>query len=81
MLEVTTHAQEDDHVLLDVAAAAIARAVRPPQGESPGEPGGVPGWRIEPGSPWTHVTPDDAPTRAQGWKLHVSATPLAAPVT
>ncbi|MBB2913305.1 tRNA A-37 threonylcarbamoyl transferase component Bud32 [Streptosporangium becharense] len=38
------------------------------------------GWEIRPGTPWTYVTPPDAVRRAQGWKLHVSATPLSAPV-
>ncbi|MFI1104829.1 class IV lanthionine synthetase LanL [Streptomyces melanogenes] len=38
-------------------------------------------WTVEPGDFWCHVVPAGAARRAQGWKLHVSATPLAAPLT
>ncbi|MFF4412975.1 class IV lanthionine synthetase LanL [Streptosporangium sp. NPDC001559] len=72
---------EDRHVLLDVATAALARAVSGPGDAEPRAEGGVvPGWEIQQGSPWTYVTPQDAATRPQGWKLHVSATPLSAPL-
>ncbi|MBB2913971.1 tRNA A-37 threonylcarbamoyl transferase component Bud32 [Streptosporangium becharense] len=37
-------------------------------------------WQIRPSVPWTYVTPVDAAARDQGWKLHLSATPLSAPV-
>ncbi|MER6401231.1 class IV lanthionine synthetase LanL [Kitasatospora sp. NPDC001603] len=41
---------------------------------------GARGWTVTPGDFWCHVRPDDAgPGRRQGWKLHVSATPLSAP--
>ncbi|MGV9773604.1 class IV lanthionine synthetase LanL [Streptosporangium sp. NPDC003464] len=43
----------------------------------------VAGWEIRPGTPWTYVTPvtpAGSASRAQGWKLHVSATPLSAPL-
>ncbi|WP_424530265.1 class IV lanthionine synthetase LanL [Sphaerisporangium viridialbum] len=46
-----------------------------PQGD-----GSLAGWRVQIGEPWTYVTPPREGTRAQGWKLHVSATPLSAPV-
>ncbi|WP_214409101.1 class IV lanthionine synthetase LanL [Sphaerisporangium fuscum] len=43
--------------------------------------GGAAGWRFGHHEPWMYVTPEaEAGTRAQGWKLHVSATPLSAPV-
>ncbi|MEW9551187.1 class IV lanthionine synthetase LanL [Nonomuraea sp. NPDC050783] len=58
----------DRHVLEDVARAAVRRSA------------GDADWRFTVGSPWTYVTPADAPTRPQGWKLHVAATPLSAPV-
>ncbi|GGP32089.1 class IV lanthionine synthetase LanL [Streptomyces melanogenes] len=38
-------------------------------------------WNVEPGDFWCHVVPAGAARRAQGWKLHVSATPLSAPLT
>ncbi|KKZ70732.1 hypothetical protein VO63_27560 [Streptomyces showdoensis] len=41
---------------------------------------GASGWSVEPGAFWCHVVPADAVRRAQGWKLHVSATPLSAPL-
>ncbi|ATB28692.1 protein kinase domain-containing protein [Melittangium boletus] len=40
---------------------------------------GAHGWRVHPEGPWRHVTPPSAVSREQGWKLHVSATPLSAP--
>ncbi|MET9295282.1 lanthionine synthetase LanC family protein [Streptomyces sp. NPDC003077] len=40
------------------------------------------GWTVEPGEFWCHVRPPGGVVRrAQGWKLHVSATPLSAPLT
>lgn len=38
-------------------------------------------WTVEPGDFWCHVVPAGATRRTQGWKLHVSATPLSAPLT
>ncbi|MFK8912033.1 class IV lanthionine synthetase LanL, partial [Streptomyces sp. YS-3] len=63
-------------LLPDVVRAAIARS-------APGTdaPGGHPEWTVEQGDFWCHVVPAGTARRAQGWKLHVSATPLAAPVT
>ncbi|HEY0700657.1 MAG TPA: class IV lanthionine synthetase LanL, partial [Micromonospora sp.] len=36
-------------------------------------------WRVRVAQPWCHVTPRAARPRLQGWKLHLSATPLSAP--
>ncbi|MBB5627372.1 class IV lanthionine synthetase LanL [Sphaerisporangium krabiense] len=67
---VAEHGQEADrHLLEDIARAALARAA-----------GGGAAWEVRPGTPWTHVAPAGAARREQGWKLHVSATPLSAPV-
>ncbi|MFE2721654.1 class IV lanthionine synthetase LanL [Kitasatospora sp. NPDC059327] len=39
------------------------------------------GWSVSPQGFWCHVRPGDAGAgRRQGWKLHVSATPLSAPM-
>jgi hypothetical protein len=38
------------------------------------------GWRVQPDRMWCLVTAPEAVTRGQGWKLHVSATPLSAPL-
>jgi hypothetical protein len=43
-----------------------------------GQPGDR--WQVQEGDPWCTVTPPGYPARVQGWKLHVSATWLAAPV-
>ncbi|MFF4198018.1 class IV lanthionine synthetase LanL [Nonomuraea sp. NPDC001831] len=68
---------EGDRLLLqDVARAALARAT----GRQPAGQEAIAGWEIHPGTPWTYVTPVDSVQRAQGWKLHVSATPLSAPL-
>lgn len=37
-------------------------------------------WTIRPGKTWCQVLPPARPSVLQGWKLHVSATPLSAPV-
>lgn len=36
-------------------------------------------WRVRPDGFWCHVSLPDQPIGQQGWKLHVSATPLSAP--
>lgn len=36
-------------------------------------------WAMTDDDFWCRVTPDDATPRVQGWKLHLSATPLSAP--
>ncbi|MFI6848987.1 class IV lanthionine synthetase LanL [Kitasatospora sp. NBC_00085] len=42
---------------------------------------GARGWSVTPEDFWCRVSPSDAaPGRRQGWKLHVSATPLSAPM-
>lgn len=41
---------------------------------------GSAGWTIRPGKTWSQVIPPVRPNAVQGWKLHVSATPLSAPV-
>ncbi|MGV9266208.1 class IV lanthionine synthetase LanL [Kitasatospora sp. NPDC003701] len=42
---------------------------------------GAQGWSVTPEDFWCHVSPHDAGAgRRQGWKLHVSATPLSAPM-
>ncbi|MCK2213718.1 class IV lanthionine synthetase LanL [Actinomadura sp. ATCC 31491] len=55
-------------MLEDVARAALRRS------------GGDREWRFRTDPPWTYAAPDGAATRPQGWKLHVAATPLSAPV-
>ncbi|MCC5578819.1 class IV lanthionine synthetase LanL [Microtetraspora sp. AC03309] len=85
----------DRFLLQDVARAALIRvagqeaatanAVAGSGAESsecPVSPGSadIAGWEVRPGTPWTYVTPVGSTTRPQGWKLHVSATPLSAPL-
>lgn len=41
---------------------------------------GKSGWRVELDAPWCRAEPPDHNRRVQGWKLHVSATPLSAPL-
>lgn len=57
----------DDLLLTDCAAAALART-------------DLPGWQLNRAGFWCYVEPAAGRTREQGWKLHVSATPLSAPV-
>jgi hypothetical protein len=58
---------DDSHLLTDVASAALARA-------------GAGAWTMTPSGFWCRVTPPGDRLPDQGWKLHVSATALAAPV-
>src|SRR6266536_250372 len=37
-------------------------------------------WQVEPDGFWCAVRPPSRPRRVQGWKLHLSATPLSAPL-
>ncbi|MER5733692.1 class IV lanthionine synthetase LanL [Streptomyces sp. NPDC002138] len=80
-------------LFLDLVRAVIARSARrdgrrdereegPAVPRAEGAEGGAAGdWSVTPGEFWCHVIPDGGPVRrAQGWKLHVSATPLAAPL-
>ncbi|MFI6208265.1 class IV lanthionine synthetase LanL [Streptomyces sp. NPDC051041] len=41
---------------------------------------GVTGWELRTEEFWTRLLPPDHRPRPQGWKLHVSATPLSAPL-
>jgi Lanthionine synthetase C-like protein/Protein kinase domain len=59
--------EEDKQILLDLMKAILART-------------GNDSWRLEAGEFWCHVTPADYFFRPQGWKIHVSATPLSAPI-
>ncbi|MFI1712362.1 class IV lanthionine synthetase LanL [Streptomyces litmocidini] len=63
----------DRALLPDIVRAVIARR------GTAAEPG-APGWSVEPGEFWCHVVPGGAVGRPQGWKLHVPATPLSAPL-
>ncbi len=54
-------------LLRDIVTAELARA-------------GAAGWSINENDSWCQVTPDAYPMPDQGWKLHVSATMLSAPV-
>ncbi|WP_157549595.1 class IV lanthionine synthetase LanL [Nonomuraea candida] len=65
----------DRHVLEDIAGAALARADLAANGAE-----SVTTWEFRNRRPWTYVTPVGVARQAQGWKLHVSATPLSAPV-
>ncbi|MEU5539198.1 class IV lanthionine synthetase LanL, partial [Streptomyces sp. NPDC020362] len=62
-----------DTVLLDVVTAVLSRAENNDAG-APGE------WRVRAGDFWCYVSPPREAQQVQGWKLHVSATPLSAPV-
>ena len=58
---------ELDFPLQDVVRAAIDRHE-------------LPGWTLHDESFWCHVTGPERTTRVQGWKLHLSATALSAPL-
>ncbi|WP_344975269.1 hypothetical protein, partial [Streptosporangium fragile] len=75
----------EQHLLEDVVRAVLEREASRAAGAvdsdadetfSPGAhaPGAqtVAGWGIRRRAPWTYLTPPDAATRDQGWKLHVS---------
>ncbi|MER5928970.1 class IV lanthionine synthetase LanL [Streptomyces sp. NPDC002054] len=57
----------DDTFLLDIVESVLSR-----------HQAGA--WRVRPGDFWCYVSPAAEPTRVQGWKLHISATPLSAPL-
>jgi tRNA A-37 threonylcarbamoyl transferase component Bud32 len=57
---------EDQPILLDLMNAALARTA---DGK----------WQLDAGDFWCRVIPDGYSFRPQGWKIHVSATPLSAP--
>ncbi|MGV9771224.1 class IV lanthionine synthetase LanL [Streptosporangium sp. NPDC003464] len=54
-------------LLRDIVIAGLRRA-------------GAHGWSVDDGEFWCGVTPDGYPMPPQGWKLHLSATMLSAPV-
>ncbi|WP_327738230.1 class IV lanthionine synthetase LanL [Streptomyces nojiriensis] len=60
-------------LLPDLVRAVLARG-------GPAGAGTAQDWAVEPGEFWCHVRPGDVVRRTQGWKLHVSATPLSAPL-
>ncbi|SEB71675.1 class IV lanthionine synthetase LanL [Streptomyces sp. TLI_105] len=64
----------DRALLPDLVRAVIARHAPEPTGPARAD------WSVEPGEFWCHVVPGGAVGRAQGWKLHVPATPLSAPL-
>ncbi|MFG1876248.1 class IV lanthionine synthetase LanL [Sphaerisporangium sp. NPDC049003] len=70
----------DSHLLEDIARAAVRRQAGRGAGGTGSEAAADGGWEIRHLAPWTYVTPAASPIRAQGWKLHVSATQLAAPL-
>ncbi|KAA2265686.1 protein kinase/lanthionine synthetase C family protein [Solihabitans fulvus] len=57
---------EDGALLTDLARAEVARDAGT--------------WEIRSEGFWCYLLPADEPRRDQGWKLHVSATPLSAPL-
>ncbi|MGW0520265.1 class IV lanthionine synthetase LanL [Crossiella sp. NPDC003009] len=57
----------EDRLLLDCAAAALDRHRSPK-------------WTLRPEGFWCYVEPPAGRRRIQGWKLHLSATPLSAPL-
>ncbi|MDD9379681.1 class IV lanthionine synthetase LanL [Streptomyces sp. ZAF1911] len=64
-------------VLMRRAAGAAADGA---VGDASVGDGSVGDWAVEPGEFWCHVRPPGVARRTQGWKLHVSATPLSAPL-
>ncbi|AWZ06725.1 MULTISPECIES: class IV lanthionine synthetase LanL [unclassified Streptomyces] len=66
-------------LLPDLVRAVLARDTAGAAGDRD-RGGAAAGWAVEPGAFWCHVRPGDAVRRTQGWKLHVSATPLSAPL-
>jgi hypothetical protein len=57
----------DETLLLDGVRSVLARL-------------GAGDWEVTPGESWCHVVPPGRRPGVQGWKLHVSATPLSAPL-
>ncbi|MFE5593695.1 class IV lanthionine synthetase LanL [Streptomyces sp. NPDC056549] len=67
----------DRALLPDIVRAVIARGAPEPAAPERAEPAD---WSVRPDAFWCHVVPAGAVARAQGWKLHVPATPLSAPL-
>lgn len=61
-----------ERLLVEIVEAVLARTGVGPATGGP--------WRLREGEFWCHVSPPGEAGRLQGWKLHVSATPLAAPL-
>lgn len=59
-------------LLVEIVEAVLARTGVGPVTGGP--------WRLREGEFWCHVSPPGEAGRLQGWKLHVAATPLAAPL-
>jgi serine/threonine protein kinase len=57
----------DSFVLIDIVKAALGRR----GGEL---------WTVRPTDAWCYVTPPEKGSRDHGWKLHLTATPLSAPL-
>jgi hypothetical protein len=57
----------DTFPLREIVTALLAGVAGPP-------------WQVREDGQWCQVSPPEYPSRVQGWKLHVSATWLAAPV-
>ncbi|QKG22941.1 class IV lanthionine synthetase LanL [Actinomadura verrucosospora] len=60
-------AADEDTALTDLLATAVGRAPAARR------------WRTGRAGLWCTAVPDGAPRRGQGWKLHVTGTPAAAP--
>ncbi|MEV7939889.1 class IV lanthionine synthetase LanL [Kitasatospora sp. NPDC088264] len=58
---------EDSDLLPDLVASVLHRR-------------GARGWTVGSREFWCHVAPEGRTIPAQGWKLHLSATPLSAPI-
>ncbi|WHM40231.1 class IV lanthionine synthetase LanL [Streptomyces sp. BPTC-684] len=61
-----------ERLLVEIVEAVLARTGVGPVTGGP--------WRLREGDFWCHVSPPGEAGRPQGWKLHVAATPLAAPL-
>ncbi|MFC0850000.1 class IV lanthionine synthetase LanL [Streptomyces noboritoensis] len=61
-----------ERLLVEIVEAVLARTGVGPVTGGP--------WRLREGEFWCHVSPPGEAGRLQGWKLHVAATPLAAPL-
>ncbi|MFE5549570.1 class IV lanthionine synthetase LanL [Streptomyces sp. NPDC056534] len=57
----------DSALLIDVVRAVLDRC-------------GGQRWTVRPEEAWCYLSPPDGSAREHGWKLHVSATPLSAPL-
>jgi serine/threonine protein kinase len=65
--DMVDHGQPDSDLLLDVVRGVLGRSGRQR-------------WALTPSDAWSSVSPPQWVPRPHGWKLHVSATPLSAPI-